>query len=63
MLIVLTATVRIGRRSDIPYIEVHLMVISNGGYYVYTAKPSWVPIPGHCLRVRIWIGRSPGPLE
>ena len=40
MLIVLIAIVRIGRRSNIPYIGVYLMVISNSRYYVYTAKPS-----------------------
>jgi len=40
MLIVLIAIARIGRRSNIPYIGVYLVAISNGGYYVYTAKPS-----------------------
>jgi hypothetical protein len=53
MLIVLIAIARIGRRSDIPYIGVHLIVTSNGRYHVYTAKPSQVPIPGYCLRVYI----------
>ena len=40
MLIVLTATARIGGRSDIPHIGVHLMAASGGRYYVYAAKPS-----------------------
>ena len=40
MLIVLVVIVRIGRGSDIPYIGVHLIVISNGRYYVYAAKLS-----------------------
>ena len=40
MLIVLIVIVGIGRRSDAPYIGVYLMVISNGRYYIYTAKPS-----------------------
>ena len=39
MLIVLIVIARIGRRSDIPYIGVHLIVISNGRYYIYAAKP------------------------
>ena len=41
ILIVLIAIVRIGRRrSNAPYIGVHLIVISNGRYYIYAAKPS-----------------------
>ena len=40
ILIVLIVIVRIGRRSDIPYIGVHLIVISNSRYYIYIAKPS-----------------------
>ena len=40
MLIVLIVIVRIGRRSDVPYIGVYLIVISNSRYYVYTTKPS-----------------------
>jgi len=36
----LRAIVRIGRRSNIPNIGVHLIAISDGRYYVYTAKPS-----------------------
>jgi len=63
MLIVLIATAGIGRRSNTPYIGVHLIVISNSGHYIYVTKPSQVLIPGYCLRVYIWIGGSPGPLE
>jgi hypothetical protein len=40
MPIVLIATARIGRRSDIPYIGVYLVATSNGRYYIYAAKPS-----------------------
>ena len=40
MLIVPIAIVRIGRRSNVPYIGVYLIVTSNGRYYVYAAKPS-----------------------
>jgi hypothetical protein len=40
MPIVLIATAGIGRRSDAPYIGVHLIAISNGRYYVYVAKSS-----------------------
>ena len=40
MPIVLIAIVRVGRKGDILYIEVYLIVTSNGRYYVYTAKPS-----------------------
>ena len=39
MPIILKAIVRIGRRSDIPNIGVHLIAISNGRHYVYTSKP------------------------
>jgi len=63
MLIVPTATAGIGRRSNIPYIGVYFVAISNSGYYVYAAKLSWVLIPGHYLRVCIWMGGSPGPLK
>jgi len=31
---------KIGRRSNIPYIGVYLIVISSSRYYVYTSKPS-----------------------
>ena len=40
MPIILRATVRIGRRSNTPNIGVHLMAISDGRYYIYTAKLS-----------------------
>ena len=50
---VLIVIVRIGRGSNAPYIGVYLIVTSNGGYYVYTAKPSRVPIPSYYLRVYI----------
>ena len=40
MPLVLIVIVRIGRGSDIPYIGVHLIVISSGRYYIYTTKPS-----------------------
>ena len=40
MLIVLAVIARTGRRSDAPYIGVHLIVTSNGRYYVYATKPS-----------------------
>ena len=47
----LEAIARVGRRSDAPNVGVHLIAISDGRYYVYAAKPSWIPIPGHYLRV------------
>ena len=53
MLIVLAATAGIGRRSDVPYIGVHLIATSNSRYYVYASKLSRVLIPSYCLRVRI----------
>ena len=40
MLIVLIVIARIGRRSDTPYIGVHLIATSNGRYYIYASKPS-----------------------
>ena len=58
-----TATARIKKRSDIPHIGVYFVVISNGGYYIYAAKPSRVLIPGHCLRVYVQIGGGSGPLK
>ena len=63
MPVMLTATAKTGRRSDIPYIGIHLVVISNGGYYIYTTKPSRVLIPGYYLKVYIQIGGSSGPLK
>ena len=50
MLIVIA---KIGRRSDIPYIGVHFIAISNGRYYIYAAKPSRILIPSYYLRVYI----------
>jgi len=38
--IILRAIVRIGRRSNIPNVGVHLIATSNGRYYIYAAKPS-----------------------
>ena len=58
MLIVLTATAGTRRKSNIPHIGVHLIAISNGRHHVYTTKLSQVPIPGHYLRVYIWIGEA-----
>ena len=40
MPIILGVIVRVGRRSNIPNIGVHLIAISNGRYYFYTSKPS-----------------------
>jgi hypothetical protein len=40
MPIVLIETARIRRRSNIPNIGIHLMVTSDGRYYIYAAKPS-----------------------
>ena len=59
----LTATAKTRKKSNILYIKVHLVAISNGGYYIYTAKPSQVLIPGHYLKVYIWMGGGLGPLE
>ena len=49
----LTATAKTGKKSNIPYMGIHFIVISNGGYYIYTAKLSWVLIPGYYSRVYI----------
>ena len=40
MPIILGIIAKIGRRSNIPYVGVYLMVISNGRHYIYAAKPS-----------------------
>ena len=40
MPIMLKITARIERRSDIPYIGVYLIAISNSRHYIYAAKPS-----------------------
>jgi hypothetical protein len=40
MPIILGLIVRIERESNIPYIGVYLIVISNSRYYVYTNNPS-----------------------
>jgi hypothetical protein len=37
---ILGLIVRIGRGSNIPYIGVHLIAISNSRYYVYADNPS-----------------------
>jgi len=53
MPIILKVTVRIGRRSDAPNMGVYLMAISDSRHHIYAAKPSWILIPGHCLRIYI----------
>ena len=40
MPIILEAIVRVGRRSNIPNIGVHLIVTSDGRYYFYASKLS-----------------------
>ena len=40
MPIVPETTVRIGKRSNAPYIGVYLIATSNGRYYIYATKPS-----------------------
>ena len=40
MFIILGAIAKIEKRSNIPYIGVHLIAISNSKYYVYTNKLS-----------------------
>jgi len=63
MPIILGAIVKIGRRSNTPNMGVYLVAISDGRYHVYAAKPSWILILSHCLRIYIWIGGSLGPLK
>jgi len=53
MPIILGVIVGIGRRSDALNIGVHFVATSDGRHYVYAAKPSWISIPGHCLRICI----------
>jgi len=47
---VLEIIARIGRRSNIPYMGVYLVVISSGKYYIYAAKPSRIPVPSYYLK-------------
>jgi len=49
----LEVTVGIERRSNAPNIGVYLIATSNGRYHVHAAKPSWILIPGYCLRIYI----------
>ena len=63
MPIILTATAKIKKRSNIPYMGVHLVAMSNGKYYIYTTKPSQVSIPGYYLKVYVQIGGGSGPLK
>ena len=39
------------------------MAISNSGYYIYAAKPSWSLVPGRYLRIYIQMGGSLGSLK
>jgi len=59
----LGAAVRIGRRSNTPYIGVYFMAISNSRYYIYANNLSWILIPGYYLRICVWIGGSLSPLK
>ena len=47
------AIVRIGRKSNIFYIGINPIAVSNSGYYIYTTDLSRIPIPSYCLRVYI----------
>jgi len=50
MPIIIEIIARIERRSDIPYIGVYFVVISNSKYYIYAAKLSRIPVPSYCLK-------------
>ena len=58
-----TATAKTKERSNILYIEVHLVVMSNGKHHIYAAKPSRVLIPSYYSRVYIQINGGSGPLK
>jgi len=60
---VLGLIVRTGRRSNVPYMGVHFIAMSDSRYYVYADNPSRILISGYCLRIYIWIGGSSSPLE
>ena len=45
--------VGIGRRSNTSYIGINPIVVSSSGYYIHATNPSWILIPGYCLKVYI----------
>ena len=59
----LRMTAKIKRKSDVPYIGVYLIAISNSGYYIYAAKLFWILVPSYCIKIYIQISRSSGPLK
>ena len=53
MPIMLGIIARAGKRSNIPYIGVYFIAISNNRHYIYAAKPSWILVPSYYIRVYI----------
>ena len=53
MPVMLGAIVKTGKKSNIPNKGIHFMAISDGRYYIYTAKLSQILIPGYYLRIYI----------
>ena len=63
MPLMLGTAAKIERRSNIPYIGVHLMAASDSKYYIYTNNLSRIPISSYYSRIYIWISGSSGPSE
>jgi len=53
MFIILKIIIKIGKRSDVPYIWVYFIIINNNKYYIYAAKPSQIPVLSYCLKIYI----------
>ena len=53
MPIILEITIKIGIKSDTPYVKFYFITISNNKHYIYAAKPSRILVPSYCLRIYI----------
>jgi len=63
MFIVLKIIVKIGKKSNAPYIGVYFIAISNNKYYIYAANPLLIPISSYCLKIYLEIDKNSSPLK
>jgi len=49
----LEITIKTEKRSNVPYVGVYFIIISDNKYYIYAANPPQILISGYCLKVHI----------
>jgi len=49
----LKITIKIEKKSDVPYIEVYFMAINNNKCYIYATTSSQILVLSYCLKIYI----------